>query len=251
MPKTILISGAAGKLGRQMTHHFLAHGHTVIATSRRSEALTELKEATSDFPGRLEGIVVDLVADGGAALAKRLQARGLLPNAVINNAIDLSNQRLSDDGLPGREQWHIEFDLAVIAPFDLVMALAGMVETRLSAVVNISSMYGMVARNPSLYDHPLRQSPIHYGVAKAAMIHLTKELAVRLAPRNIRVNAVSFGGVEGRVDSAFIERYARLCPSGRMLDDREIPASVAFLVSEHASGITGHNLVVDGGWTAW
>jgi NAD(P)-dependent dehydrogenase (short-subunit alcohol dehydrogenase family) len=251
MSKTILISGAAGKLGRQMTHHFLAQGHTVIATSRRAETLTDLGASVSDLPGRLEGVVIDLVVDGGAALAKRLEGRNLLPDAVINNAIDLSNQCLSDDGLPAREQWHIEFDLAVIAPFDLVMALAATTGTRLSAVVNISSMYGMVARNPSLYDHPLRQSPIHYGVAKAAMIHLTRELAVRLAPRNIRVNAVSFGGVAGRVDSAFMARYAKLCPSGRMLDEAEIPASVAFLVSEQASGITGHNLVVDGGWTAW
>ena len=92
---------------------------------------------------------------------------------------------------------------------------------------------------------------MNYGVTKAALIHLTKELAVRLAPRGISVNAVSYGGVEGRVDGGFRERYGRLCPTGRMLDDSQVFGAVKFLCSSDSSGMTGHNLIVDGGWTIW
>jgi NAD(P)-dependent dehydrogenase (short-subunit alcohol dehydrogenase family) len=245
----ILVTGAAGKLGRQITAHLLTLGHSVIATARRAEALDDLRGFTG-ATDRLHGIVADLAKDGGAELARRVAAAGRLPDAVVNNAVDLSNQPIGADGHPTHQQWHTEFELAVIAPYDLVTALAAQAGSPLSAVVNVASMYGIVPRNPELYDDPTRQSPIHYGVAKAAMIHLTKELAVRLAPR-VRVNAVSFGGIEGRVDEAFKQRYARLCPMGRMLRDDEVAASIAYLLSDGARMMTGHNLVVDGGWTTW
>ena len=92
---------------------------------------------------------------------------------------------------------------------------------------------------------------MHYGVAKAALGQLTRELAVRLSGRGIMVNCVAFGGVEGRVDDACRERYAKLCPSGRMLKEEELPGPVDLLLSSAGSGITGHVLFVDGGWTAW
>ncbi len=93
--------------------------------------------------------------------------------------------------------------------------------------------------------------PVNYLAAKAAHIHLTHDLAVRLAKKNVRVNCISYGGIEGRVDEAFKERYAQMCPSGRMLNDSDLAGPVMFLLSEAASGVTGHNLVADGGWSLW
>ena len=115
----------------------------------------------------------------------------------------------------------------------------------------MGSMYGTVAANPHLYTDPTMQSPLHYGVAKAALMHLTKELAVRLVGKGIQVNCVAFGGVEGRVDDAFKQRYAQLCPMGRMLKDNEIAGPVEMLLSDRCSGVNGHTLLVDGGWSIW
>jgi NAD(P)-dependent dehydrogenase (short-subunit alcohol dehydrogenase family) len=92
---------------------------------------------------------------------------------------------------------------------------------------------------------------LHYGVSKAGLGHLTKELAVRFADQDIRVNCVAFGGVEGRVDENFKNRYSLLCPMGRMLNEGDLAGPVDLLLSSASSAITGHTLIVDGGWSLW
>ena len=141
--------------------------------------------------------------------------------------------------------------MAIVVPYELTMALAQQQNSRLESVVNIGSQYGVVAPNLNLYSEPVIESPLHYGVAKAGMGHLTKELAVRLAGQDIRVNCVAFGGVEGRVGDDFKKRYAALCPMGRMLNESDLAGPVDLLLSSASSAITGHTLVVDGGWSVW
>jgi len=144
-----------------------------------------------------------------------------------------------------------EFYLNVVAAYELTTRLVVQESCVLENIINISSIYGVVAPNQRLYLDPEKQSPIHYGVCKAALLHLTKELAVRLAPRNIRVNAISYGGVEGRVNEDFLDRYSALCPQGRMLNEADIAWPALFLAGRGAAGITGHNMMVDGGWSVW
>ena len=110
---------------------------------------------------------------------------------------------------------------------------------------------GSVAANPALYQGDSTQSPIQYGLAKSALHHLTKELAVRFSSDNIRVNCIAYGGIDGRVDSTFIQRYSALAPMGRMLNEEEVIGPLEFLMTNSSSSITGHTIAADGGWTVW
>jgi hypothetical protein len=249
--RAILVTGASGTVGQCVVGHFLGKGDLVIGIVRREESVSAL---ASRHPHKDTLVVLqtDLAAPGAVrALVREMAVRGLRPGALVNGARSLDYLRSDNQGLASRDDFLNEYLLDVVVPYELTMALALAPDSRLDAVVNIGSQYGIVAVNPNLYPAGRAQSPIHYGVAKAAVVQLTRELAVRLAKRRIRVNCISFGGIEGRVDEQFKEGYARLCPQGRMLRDADIAGPVDFLVSEASSGTTGHNLVVDGGWTAW
>lgn len=251
-PRTILITGGTGKFGRALTRHFLSAGDSVIATCRTDESLEKLRAEYASAGNKLAGIKVDLTELGAIeTLLVQLDTQNIFPDCLVNNARSISFLKIEENGLVSRENFANEYLLDVIVPYELTMALMMQKGSQLRRVVNIGSMYGTVAANPHLYTDPIQQSPLQYSVAKAALAHLTKELAVRLAGKDIQVNCVAFGGVEGRVDEAFKQRYAQLCPMGRMLRDDEVVGPVDMLLSDKCSGITGHTLAVDGGWSIW
>lgn len=250
--RTILITGGSGKFGQTLVRHFLAAGDTVVATCRAAESLSKLIGEHADCGARFCCLQVDLTeARAIASLEAQLDALGVRPDCLVNNARSISFLGIGEDGVVSRENFCNEYLLDVVVPYELTMALARQQGSRLRRVLNIGSQYGTVAANPNLYTDHARQSPLHYGVAKAALAHLTKELAVRLAGEGVQVNCVAFGGVEGRVDEAFKKRYAQLCPLGRMLRDDEVTGPVDMLLTDASSGITGHVLAVDGGWSIW
>jgi len=252
--RTILITGGSGKIGRRLVEAFLRRGDKVIFTARSEASRDDTIATFADHhdAGALSGVLIDLCAND--AMAQMMTALGPRVGqiyGVINNARDRNNLALSSGPVPSHEQWRIEFMMAVVAAHDLIWSLSEIKGSKLRRAVNIGSIYGVVATNPALYETEAQRAPIHYGVAKAALVHLTKELAVRLAPTGITVNAVSYSGVEGRVDAAFLERYAKLAPNGRMLREEELAGTVEYLMSPAADSVTGQNIIVDGGWTLW
>lgn len=248
--RVILITGGSGKFGKKIIDHFLKNGDQVVFTSTSEEGVDTVK---SNFYGEhLSGFVCDFTHPYTIRLLiENLNKEGLLPDALINNARSLSALKIEDNGMVNRDNFVNEYIIDVVAPYELTMALSGQNDSALRSVVNIGSQYGIVAANPKLYEKSEQQSPVHYGVAKAALIQLTKELAVRLATREIRVNCVAFGGVEGRVDEAFKKRYADLTPIRRMLKEEEIVGPIDFILSNNSSGMTGQVIQVDGGWSIW
>lgn len=123
------------------------------------------------------------------------------------------------------------------------------------SIVLFSSMYGSLSPDPQLYELPMNKNPIEYGVTKAGLIQMVRYLAVHWGKNNVRCNSISPGPFPNpallQSNPEFINRLTKKCPMGRVGKSSEIAGSVAFLLSDAASYITGQNLHVDGGWNCW
>ena len=118
------------------------------------------------------------------------------------------------------------------------------------SIILISSIYGSLGPDMSLYEGTKMQNPVGYGASKGGLLQLMKYLATLMAP-SVRVNAISPGGVERGQPESFVERYSRRTPMKRMATEGDLVGPTIFLASNMSSYVTGQNLIVDGGWSAW
>lgn len=247
----VLLTGGTGVVGQSLLAALAVSGYDVVYTTRSEAKKATYDRAATPAQGAVTGVVVNLEdADAAQTLTHLLHGWMGRLVGIVHNVRNLDHLKLGPSGEVAEGSWFGEFKLGVVLPHALTLSLVG-AGAPLSSVVVISSMYGVVAPQPGLYTDFVRQSPVHYGPVKAAAIQLTKELAVRLAPQGVRVNSVSYGGVAGRAPADFVERYAQRTPINRMLDEADIPGPVLFLLSAAASGVNGHNLICDGGWSIW
>ncbi|WP_417859720.1 SDR family oxidoreductase [Winogradskyella sediminis] len=251
--KSILITGGSGKVGFQLVNHFLDKNFKVVTTTRNSKKFKDnfFPKLDQSKLSNLLVIEVDFTRDDAIEIvADNLQKNNVFLETIVHNARCLDFLKIEEDNSVSEENFSGEFYLDVIFPYRLNLKIINQQEGNLKNIIFISSIYGVVAPTPALYDDLHKSSPINYGVSKAAQIHLVKELAVRLGPET-RVNCVSFGGIKGRTNKAFLEKYSSLNPLHKMLEEIDVIAPVDFLVSEGSSNMTGQNLIIDGGWTIW
>tara|TARA_Y100001958_G_scaffold159984_1_gene164884 strand:+ start:3634 stop:4377 length:744 start_codon:yes stop_codon:yes gene_type:complete len=244
----ILITGGTGRIGTKLVSSMIEDGHHVQFTTRSEIRGKELIKRFN-FPNHLcNPIILDFQDKNGLEnLHSQLTE---LPDTIIHNARSLETLKINKEGRISNNNFQNEFYNGIIFPYNLNNKLLD-INSPLKDIIFISSIYGNVAPSPTLYDNFNYESPINYGVVKAAQIHLTKELAVRLANKKIRVNVISYGGLEGRVDEKFKARYKKLVPIGRMLNQKDLYPPVKFIIDNPNISMTGENLKIDGGWTIW
>jgi len=248
---TILITGATGLLGAEFVKNFGAQGHSIIFTSRNQKKINILSKKLNNLgANKIVGINIDLEEDGAVdKIILELIKKKVYPNILINNARNLKFSNTDNKGNISKTNWLGENFMSMALPHELSMKLTYMKNTKLKKIINISSIYGVSVPNLSIYKNPNKESPVNYGTSKAGMIHLTKELAIRLVNKNITVNAISYGGVKGRASKEFVKKYSSISPQNKMLRLNEIFGPLDFLISDNSKNINGHNLIVDGGWT--
>lgn len=246
--RRVFITGGTGNIGAKLVKDLVADDHEVIFTSRSKPAGEKL--ISENHLNTKRCFAVELDFNDENSLTNLKGQLKFLPDVIIHNARSLDSLKINENGRLSNDQFQQEFFNGITFPVELNHFFLD-IGAPVGDIVFISSMYGVVAPSPSLYDNFALQSPLNYGVVKASQLHLVKELAVRLASKGIRTNAVSYGGVEGRVDEKFKKRYSKLTPSGRMLTHNDLYPPVKYIINNPDLNITGETLKVDGGWTIW
>ena len=152
------------------------------------------------------------------------------------------------------KQWLEGLDGTINGVFRCTQAVIPYMKKRGGSIINIASMYGIVSPDPRIYGNSGQNNPPGYGAGKAAIIQFSKYTACHLAGKNIRVNSISPGAFPNRniqKNKKFISNLKNKIPLGRIGQPDEIQGAVVFLASDASSYVTGQNVVVDGGWTAW
>ena len=149
------------------------------------------------------------------------------------------------------DTWRQAMEVNLNAPFVLTQACTpALSNSGHGVVINIGSIYGMVGPDMHLYEDTTLGNPAAYAASKGGLLQFTRWLATVLAPK-VRVNAISLGGIRRRQPEVFQKRYVSKTPLNRMATEEDIKGAVGYLASDLSAYVTGHNLVVDGGWTAW
>jgi len=149
------------------------------------------------------------------------------------------------------DRWRLAVEVNLTAPFILVQACSeALTKSGHGSVINIGSIYGMVGPDMSLYDNTSLGNPAAYAASKGGLLQLTRWLATVMAP-DVRVNAITLGGVQRNQPKVFHTRYVSRTPLRRMATEEDVKGAIAYLASDLSAYVTGHNLLVDGGWTAW
>jgi NAD(P)-dependent dehydrogenase (short-subunit alcohol dehydrogenase family) len=258
--KVAVVLGGAGHLGSEFCRALLEHNAVVVCVDKD--------------PARIKLAKGLLVIAADCLNKQKLQeVKGQILDKfnkvdVLVNSITMKG---NDFYLPfdevSQEGWEIGLSGNITAPFLACQAfIPEMAKRKQGSVINISSIYGMVGNDQKIYeggnlhevyvkDHPeIKQIYSHavYPAAKGGLITLTKYLAAYYGKDNVRVNCISPGGVEyPNENETFVKKYSEKTPLGRKAKRDEINGAVVYLASDASSYVTGHNLVVDGGWTAW
>lgn len=255
--RTALVIGGAGHIGLAVGEALVELGASVgILDLDPAECERRVKDLSHIRPNCAMAIACDLLDEPATrdALEKVIKELGSLDIAV-HCAAYVGTSLVPGWGVPFQQQTITAWDAAMRVNLTSVLVMAQEAKGALEisghgSMILFSSIYGMVGPEMRLYEGTDMANPAAYNASKAGVLQLTRYLATVLAPA-VRVNAISPGGVQRNQPNVFQERYVARTPLGRMATEEDLKGAVAYLASDLSAYVTGHNLVVDGGWTAW
>lgn len=246
--RDVWVIGGAGYLGREVVALIANLGATVLCAD------LDQKSANANFPPEVTPVSLDAsdIPAIEAFVTSQISSRGV-PHALVLMQFMSTAKRfedLSPSDFDCTNQVNLTATFAFARAVGNAMATCGR-----GSIVLFASMYGTVAPDPTIYEEPMNPNPIEYGVAKSGIQQMARYLAVHYGKSGVRCNSISPGPFPNpnlqRDQPGFIDRLSKKVPLDRVGQAPEIAGSVAFLVSDASTFITGHNLAVDGGWTAW
>jgi|SRR5579872_268883 len=256
--RVALVTGAGGHLGRSLAAALSEAGAHVVLAGRSAAPLERL---AADLAGAEGGVSIrQLDVESDANIERTVENIGAdhgRLDVLVNNAY---SGRVGNMETATIEDFERAYRICVTAAFSLMQKARPLLEraaedTAGASVINIASMYGFVSPDPRIYGDSGKNNPPHYGAAKGGLIQLTRYAACHMAPSRIRVNAISPGpfppaSIE-QTNPAFFGELCRKNPMGRIGHPDDLKGAVLYLASDASCYVTGINLPVDGGWTAW
>jgi len=262
--KTAVVTGGAGLLGKQFTLTLAQAGALVVIADLNLELALQQAERIKSNGFDAIALAVDVTdPDSTRQMVNEIiRSTGRLDILINNAALDPKFEPQNFNGLADNsfetyplQAWRDSLEVNLTGIFLVTQAaVIPMLKQEKGVVINICSIYGLVGPDQRIYKIPgetRKFKPVDYSVTKAGVLGLTHYLASYYANTNIRVNALSPGGIFNEHGDEFVKNYSARTILGRMANIDELNGAILFLASDASSYMTGANLVVDGGWTAW
>ncbi|MEJ5262075.1 MAG: SDR family oxidoreductase [Ignavibacterium sp.] len=259
--KVAIVTGALGLIGKHHCYALAEAGANIVVADLDESACQKFAKS---LPTDSIGVGVNIIDKNSVVRLRDITLNKfggidiLVNNAAINDMFEnpqAATELSMFENYP-LEMWQKSLDVNVTGTF-LCSQIIGkvMAESGKGSIINIASTYGMVGTDQSIYKKPdgtqtFYKSPA-YPATKGAIINFTRFLAAYWGNKGVRVNTLSPGGVENNQDEYFIKNYSAKTMLGRMAAPTDYKGAIVFLASDASSYMTGANLVVDGGWTAW
>jgi NAD(P)-dependent dehydrogenase (short-subunit alcohol dehydrogenase family) len=266
--KVAIVTGALGLIGRQHCTALAEAGANVVVVDLNQELCNEFAET---LPKESIGVATDITDQKSVENLrdKTIEVFGRIDVLVNNAAINDMVEKPTEDKENSTEE--INYSMFENYPVDLFRKVMDVNVTGMflcsqvlgtemarqgsGSIINIASTYGIVAPDQSLYIEEDGSQTFFksasYPTAKGAVIAFTKFLAAYWGSKGVRVNTLSPGGVENGQNEFFVKNYSKKTPLGRMAQSSDYKGGLVYLASDASSYMTGNNLVIDGGWTAW
>jgi len=259
--KTIILTGSAGRLGKNFAHIISDAGANVILVdindteNKKLEKTIIQKYKTKPLACNFNISKKEDVSKLKEQIIKKYgKIDGLVNNAFFSPRSDVKRSAMKFEEYPS-DLWHDVISINLTGVFLCCQEIGKiMVKQKTGgSIVNISSIYGINGADQRIYGKSQLNSPPSYAVTKGGIVNFTKYLAAYWNRKNIRVNTMTLGGVldKSYMDKKFIKNYSYKTMLGRMANNDEYNGALLFLLSNASSYMTGANLVLDGGWSAW
>jgi len=249
--KNVVVTGGLGQIGYKVSRAFLEYGAQVIVADINDSGFAALQSESGGERCRFLPFDIsnlEQIPEVAKNIVNEYKQVHVWVNAAYPRTKDWGN-KLEDAPL---SSWDENIRSHLGGYFWTSKAiLEHMKEQGSGSLINLGSIYGVVGPNFSVYEGTEMTMPVAYAAIKGAIVNLTRYFATCYGKYNVRVNSICPGGVFADQNPRFVERYNRLTPLGRMAKAEELAMPTVFLAADAASYITGHTLIVDGGWTAW
>lgn len=251
--KVAIVTGGAGLLGPEFGSALAEQGAIVVLVDVSEEKVVAAAHSLTSFGGKTLGLRADITDPASVAtmVNEVLAAFGKI-DILVNGAAGRTPGFFAAFEEYALSDWNAVVSANLTGTFLCCQAVGRhMKQNGGGSIINTSSIYGVVAPDQRIYEGSSINTPAVYSASKAGVVGLSRYLSTYWAKDNIRVNTITPGGVFNHQDPAFVREYETRTPMGRMGRAHELRGAIVFLASDMGSYVTGHNLIVDGGWTAW